>query len=54
MDKKKEKLKAATNLMAVLPPSQIRSNIIGVMALAPALQESIMEKVDMPHGTLSD
>lgn len=51
MDKKREKLKAATSLMAMLPPSQVRTNVIGVMTMAPNLQESIQEKVDMPHGT---
>lgn len=49
MDKKKEKIKAAVNIVAGMPASQIRKNMPGLQAMLGNLSDTVMLKLDLPH-----
>lgn len=48
MDKKKE-LKAAINLISMMPPSKMRKNQVGLINLAPSLEDNLLDKIELPH-----
>jgi len=43
-----DQLKAAVNLAETMPPSKIRKNLIGLITLAPNIEDNLMEKIDLP------
>lgn len=50
MDKdKKKELKAAINLISMMPPSKMRKNQVGLINLAPNLEDNLLDKIDLPH-----
>ena len=49
MDTKKKELKAAINLISMMPPSKMRKNQVGLINLAPSLEDSLLDKVELPH-----
>jgi F-actin capping protein, beta subunit len=46
-----QKLKAALDIAATMPPSKIRKNLIGLINLAPEIEDNLMEKIDLPLCT---
>lgn len=50
MDKdRKKELKAAINLISMMPPSKMRKNQIGLINLAPSLEDNLLDKIELPH-----
>lgn len=49
MDKKKEKIKAAVNIVASMPASNIRKNMPGLQQMLGNLSDTVMVKLDLPH-----
>jgi hypothetical protein len=33
-----------------MPPSKLRKNLIGLINLAPSIEDNLMEKIDLPLG----
>lgn len=36
-----------------MPPSKLRKNLIGLINLAPEIEDNLLEKIDLPMGTHS-
>ena len=46
MDKdRKKELKAAINLISMMPPSKMRKNQVGLINLAPSLEDTLLDKI---------
>jgi hypothetical protein len=43
-----DQFKAAVNLAETMPPSKIRKNLIGLITLAPNIEDNLMDKIDLP------
>jgi len=50
MENKKEQLRAAITLLTRLPPSKMNKNQVGLINLAPDLEDNLLESVDLPHS----
>lgn len=50
MESNKEQLKAAITLLTRLPPSKMYKNQVGLIKLAPDLEDNLLESVDLPHS----
>lgn len=44
-------LNSALNLAKVMPPSKLKKNLIGLISLAPQIEDNLLEKVELPMGT---
>lgn len=53
MDNKKEQLRAAITLITRLPPSKMNKNQVGLISLAPAIEDNLLESIDLPHSTVT-
>ena len=45
------KLNSSLNLARSMPPSKLRKNLIGLINLAPEIEDNLLEKIDLPMGT---
>ena len=46
-----EQLKGALHLASTMPPSKIRKNLVGLVNLAPQIEDVLYEKIDLPLCT---
>lgn len=47
------KLNAAINLTKAMPPSKLKKNLIGLISLAPEIEDNLLEKIELPMCTLA-
>lgn len=45
------KLNAALSLTKSMPPSKLKKNLIGLINLAPEIENNLLEKIELPMGT---
>ena len=46
------KLNAALSLTKTMPPSKLKKNLIGLVRLAPEIEENLFEKIELPLCTI--
>jgi hypothetical protein len=47
------KLNAALSLSKIMHPSNLKKNLIGLVSLAPEIEDNLLEKIELPLCTLS-
>lgn len=52
MDKKTllTQLEGAVNLVSMMPPSRLKKNLVGLVKIAPEIEDNLYEKVLLPMG----
>ena len=52
MEDNREKLRGAISLVSRLPPSKMNKNQVGLINLAPDIEDNLLECIDLPHSKL--
>lgn len=45
-------LEGAVNLVSMMPPSRLKKNLVGLVKIAPEIEDNLYEKVLLPMGIL--
>lgn len=43
-------LEGAINLVSMMPPSKLKKNLVGLVKIAPEIEDNLYEKVLLPMG----
>lgn len=56
MDQKSllNQLEGAVNLVSMMPPSRLKKNLVGLVKIAPEIEDNLYEKVLLPMCTFSN
>ena len=54
MDQKSllSQLEGAVNLVSMMPPSRLKKNLVGLVKIAPEIEDNLYEKVLLPMGKI--
>lgn len=55
MDQKSllSQLEGAVNLVSMMPPSRLKKNLVGLVKIAPEIEDNLYEKVLLPMGNFN-